>query len=60
VRPQLEAFLLRVGRQKFVVPLYAALQARPDDQAWAGAVYRKARPHYHPETQASVDRELSK
>ncbi|WP_036172138.1 M1 family metallopeptidase [Massilia sp. 9096] len=60
VRPQLEAFLLRVGRQKFVVPLYAALHAQPDDKAWADALYRKARVHYHPETQASVDRELAK
>jgi aminopeptidase N len=60
VRPQLEAFLLRVGRQKFVVPLYAALHAQLDDKAWADAVYRKARAHYHPETQASVDRELAK
>jgi predicted metalloprotease with PDZ domain len=60
VRPQLEAFLLRVGRQKFVVPLYAALRARPEDQAWADTVYRKARAHYHPETQASVDRALAK
>jgi len=60
VRPPLEAFLLRVGRQKFVVPLYAALHARPEDKAWADAVYRKARAHYHPETQASVDRELAR
>ncbi|HEX8785357.1 MAG TPA: leukotriene A4 hydrolase C-terminal domain-containing protein, partial [Telluria sp.] len=60
VRPQLEAFLLRVGRQKFVVPLYAALHSRPEDKAWADAVYRKARAHYHPETQASVDRELAR
>jgi aminopeptidase N len=59
-RPQLESFLLRVGRQKFVLPLYAALHARPEDKAWADAVYRKARPHYHPETQAGVDRELAK
>jgi leukotriene-A4 hydrolase len=60
VRPQLEAFLLRVGRQKFVVPLYAALHAQPDDKAWADALYRRARAHYHPETQASVERELAK
>lgn len=60
VRPQLQAFLLSVGRQKFVVPLYAALHAQPEDKAWADEVYRKARAHYHPETQASVDRELAK
>jgi leukotriene-A4 hydrolase len=60
VRPQLEAFLMRVGRQKFVVPLYAALHAQPEDKAWADALYRKARARYHPETQASVDRELAK
>jgi len=60
VRPQLEAFLMSVGRQKFVVPLYAALREKPDDRAWAEAIYKKARERYHPETQASVDKAMGK
>ncbi|WP_295999822.1 M1 family metallopeptidase [Rugamonas sp.] len=60
VRGPLEKFLLSVGRQKFVVPLYTALLKTPDDRAWAKAVYATARPHYHPETQASVDKQFAK
>ncbi|KQQ96278.1 M1 family metallopeptidase [Massilia sp. Leaf139] len=60
VRPQLQAFLMSVGRQKFVVPLYAALRANAEDRAWAENVYKTARERYHPETQGSVDRALTK
>lgn len=60
VREPLEKFLLSVGRQKFVVPLYTALLKTPDDRAWAKAVYARARPHYHPETQTSVDKQFAK
>ncbi|THC41172.1 M1 family metallopeptidase [Massilia sp. Mn16-1_5] len=60
VRPQMQAFLLRVGRQKFVVPLYAALRANPEDRAFAESVYKSARERYHPETQGSVDKQMVK
>jgi len=56
VREPLAAFLMSVGRQKFVVPLYAALLKNPDDRAWAEAVYKNARERYHPVTQQSVDK----
>jgi len=60
VRPQMEAFLMSVGRQKFVVPLYAALRQTPADNSWAEGVYKKARERYHPETQSSVDKAMGK
>ena len=60
VRAPLEAFLLSVGRQKFVVPLYAALRQQPDDKAWAQALYQRARPRYHPATQSTVDKEMAR
>jgi len=56
IRPQLDVFLMSVGRQKFVLPLYAALRKDPGDKAWAEQVYHRARPRYHPVTQASVDK----
>jgi leukotriene-A4 hydrolase len=40
-RPQMQAFLMRVGRQKFVVPLYTALRANPEDRAWAEKCTRR-------------------
>jgi aminopeptidase N len=60
VRAPLDAFLMSVGRQKFVVPLYKALLENPKDAVWAKGVYAKARPRYHPETQGSVDKLLKK
>ena len=60
IRPNLEAFLMSVGRQKFVVPLYGALRANADDRAWAERVYKAARARYHPETQSSVDKQMNK
>lgn len=60
IRPNLEAFLMSVGRQKFVVPLYGALRASTEDRAWAERVYKAARERYHPETQGSVDKQMNK
>ncbi|SFD75146.1 M1 family metallopeptidase [Massilia yuzhufengensis] len=60
VRPNLETFLMSVGRQKFVVPLYGALRAKADDRAFAERIYKAARERYHPETQGSVDKQMNK
>jgi len=48
--PRLEEFLLTVGRRKYIKPLYDAL-----DSKRALAIYEKARPLYHPITQATID-----
>jgi aminopeptidase N len=48
--PRLEEFLMTVGRRKYVKPLYDAL-----DLKRATAIYDKARPMYHPITQATLD-----
>ena len=60
VREPLTKFLMSVGRQKFVVPLYTALLKQPAQAEWARSVYAKARDHYHPVTQASVDKQFKK
>ncbi|QYF94879.1 M1 family metallopeptidase [Massilia sp. PAMC28688] len=59
IRAPLNDFLMSVGRQKFVVPLYTALRKQPQDKAWADAVYKKARERYHPATQKSVDKQMA-
>lgn len=55
VFPAIEAFLSRIGRRKFVLPLYQALMANPAHHDFARRVYAAARPGYHPITQASID-----
>ncbi len=55
IRPNLERFLIEIGRRKFVVPLYRALAEREDDRDWALAVFARARTGYHPITIGSVE-----
>lgn len=57
-QPALQQFLVRVGRRKFVVPLYQQLSQSPETLGWAKAVYQQARAGYHPLTQSAVDKVL--
>ena len=52
---RLEEFLVSIGRRKFVKPLYDELAKTPEGKTRAKAIYAKARPGYHPITQATVD-----
>jgi len=54
--PRLQEFLLEVGRQKFIRPLYTALMKTPAGQQRARAIYTKARAGYHPIAQTSMDK----
>ena len=60
VRDPLNTFLMQVGRKKFVLPLYSAMLKNPSETGWAKSLYLKARPRYHPDTQASVDKQMRK
>ncbi|HSD71368.1 MAG TPA: M1 family metallopeptidase [Thermoanaerobaculia bacterium] len=53
---RLEEFLMSMGRRKFLKPLYEALVKTPGGKARALAIYRKARPTYHPIAAAMVDK----
>lgn len=48
-------FLKRVGRRKFIKPLYEALAETEAHKAWAEQVYREARDNYHSVTASSVE-----
>ena len=58
--PQAEEFLARVGRAKFVRPLFQVLW---DEGEWgrpiATRIYQRTRPTYHSVTQRGVDRVLA-
>ncbi|HEV3457366.1 MAG TPA: M1 family metallopeptidase [Thermoanaerobaculia bacterium] len=54
----LERFLLTVGRRKYLQPLYAELAKTPAGAETALRIYGRARPGYHPVTQATVDKIL--
>lgn len=55
---ELEAFLIKVGRRKFLMPLYTALAATPEGKEKAIAIYEKARPNYHFVSFNSIDQLL--
>ncbi|HEX3143391.1 MAG TPA: M1 family metallopeptidase [Pyrinomonadaceae bacterium] len=53
--PRLEEFLMTIGRRKFIKPLYEELAKTPEGKARAVAIYRRARPTYHPIAVTSID-----
>lgn len=52
---RLAEFLTSVGRRKYVKPLYEALARTSAGRKRARAIYKKARPGYHPITATSID-----
>jgi leukotriene-A4 hydrolase len=58
--PALKAFLITVGRRKFVKPLYEQLIRTPEGSAMAREIYHQARPNYHSITQKTIDELLNK
>ncbi len=61
VLPLAEEFLTRVGRAKFVRPLFATLVEQGDwGRRNAQRIYTKARPRYHSITQLGVDTVLGR
>jgi aminopeptidase N len=54
----LEAFLLGVGRLKFLRPLYRQLATTPEGRKRARQVYERARAGYHPMAVSSIERVL--
>ncbi len=57
-REAMAAYMTKIGRRYLVVPLYEALAKTPDGRAFARKVYAKAKPGYHPLTQASIEKAL--
>ncbi len=53
-------FLQKVGRRKFVMPIYEALVATKDGREFAREVFDKAKPGYHPITITSVEDVLAR
>lgn len=58
VDQRLERFLIEVGRNKFLVPLYGALASTPEGLARARRIFEQAAPGYHPLSVSAVARTL--
>ena len=59
-RAAISEFLQKVGRRKFVMPIYEALVATKDGREFAREVFEKSKPGYHPITIASVEDVLAR
>ena len=51
---QVEDFLVRIGRRKFLTPTYRAM-VETDQKEWALSIYKKARPNYHAVSRETID-----
>jgi aminopeptidase N len=56
LRPDIKKFVVKVGRRKFLAPIYTAL-SEPENNSveWAKEVYAEARPNYHAISFNTVD-----
>jgi aminopeptidase N len=59
-RAAMAEYMTRIGRRYLVVPLYEALAKTPEGREFARGVYAKAKPGYHPLTQAGIEKALNK
>ncbi len=53
--PEMETFMMSVGRRKFILPLYKALAKTEEGKKFALEIYAKARPNYHAVAVNTID-----
>lgn len=53
--PALQAFLQKVGRRKFLKPIYSELVETPKGKKMALKIYQEARPAYHSVSTGTID-----
>jgi leukotriene-A4 hydrolase len=58
--PRLEEYLISIGRQRLLKPLYEELVKTPEGRERAVGIYRTARPGYHPIAQTTMDKILKR
>ena len=55
IRPDIEKFISKVGRRKFLLPIYTAANNNPESKQWGLEVYKRYRNNYHPVSIATMD-----
>lgn len=55
IKPSIEKFLNKIGRRKYLEPIYKALAKRPADKEWARKVYAKAKSSYHAVSKNTIE-----
>lgn len=60
IEPQLKAFLQKIGRRKFVLPIYQALAESPEGLKLGREIFQAAKENYHSVTRNSAWKALYK
>ena len=58
IQPEMEAFLSRIGRRKYLVPIYKALTEKPENLLWAKELFKKVAPNYHTVSRNTIEKVL--
>ena len=53
--PSIKHFLINIGREKFLEPLYKELMRTPEGEVMAKSIYKEAKQNYHPLAQKDVE-----
>ena len=54
IRPSIEKFISKVGRRKYLLPIYKALVNNPEDKVWAKKVFDNSKAYYHAVSRNSI------
>ena len=54
IRPAIEKFISKVGRRKYLLPIYKALVSNPEDKLWAKKVFDNSKAYYHAVSRNSI------
>ncbi len=54
IMPNVEKFLSKIGRRKYLMPIYEALCETEGNKKWAKTVFEKAKPNYHYVSKSSI------
>jgi aminopeptidase N len=60
LKPSIEKFLMKIGRRKYLMPIYKALAKKKADKEWAKKVFKSAEKNYHYVSRSTVQEILYK
>jgi aminopeptidase N len=60
IRPEIATFLCKIGRRKYLVPIYEALAEKPENLVWAKDLFKNVEANYHAVSRNTVAELLNK
>jgi aminopeptidase N len=55
IRPEIAAFLTKIGRRKYLIPIYKTLSEKPENLAWARGLFKSIKTNYHAVSRNTVE-----